>query len=94
MWNELSTTIIEAIEGNFPLTLNISLANGYTFWITGVYAPNSITDRKRLWTELTDLSHLCLPNWIIGVTSILLDGLGRNLTHLLNLKYETFQHFY
>lgn len=81
MWNELAISADEAIEGKNSLSLKISLSDGFPMWITGVYAPNSVTGRKNLWFELSELAHLCSPHWIIGVISTPLAGLGKDTTH-------------
>lgn len=78
MCNELNIDMSDPIIYTFSLSLKLTLADGFTFWITSVYSPNSITERKNLWKELSDLSTDCLPNWVIGVILTPLDGLGRS----------------
>lgn len=66
MWNEVQIDIKEAIAGKFSLTLNLSLADGFDLWISGVYGPNFVAACNLLWGEFADLATLCNPNWIIG----------------------------
>lgn len=56
LWNDPSTQINEVIEGNYSFSLCISLMDGYSFWLTGVYGPSKAKDRAQLWEELYDIT--------------------------------------
>lgn len=66
MWNGIVMDIKETIKGHYLLTLNLSLFDGFDFWVTNIYGPNSNPERTLFWNELDDLSNLCLPRWIMG----------------------------
>lgn len=67
IWNSPSLTILEITKGAFSLTMFISLANRYSFWLLGIYGPPYYQERPLFSQELMDLSAPCLDdNWILG----------------------------
>lgn len=60
-------SVSEITKGVFSLTLLISLADGSSFWLTGILDPQKKKeDKQQFWEELTELSYLCSDYCLLG----------------------------
>lgn len=59
-------SVSEITKGVFSLTLLISLADGSSFWLTGILDPQKKEDKQQFWEELTELSYLCSDYCLLG----------------------------
>lgn len=65
IWNDLKFKIINTIKGSFSISIHIENDNGFTWWLTTVYAAKSIS-RDLFWNELNKLQNVYNPSWLIA----------------------------
>jgi exonuclease III len=66
MWKTKSVSVMEAVIGNFSVSIKIQAINGRGWWLSGVYGPNKTREREEFWEELAGLYGLCGPRWCVG----------------------------
>lgn len=66
MWDDLNFSVSDFVKGQFSLSIKISLADGFSWWLSGIYGPASRKYRGLLWRELYDLYGLCNDCWLLG----------------------------
>ncbi|KAK9939072.1 hypothetical protein M0R45_015781 [Rubus argutus] len=66
MWKTKSVSVLEALVGNFSVSIKIQANNGQIWWLSGVYGPNKAREREDFWQELAGLYGLCEPRWCVG----------------------------
>lgn len=66
LWNNPVLSVTDIKVGSFSLTIHITLADGFNFWLTGIYGPPRARDRGLFWDELKELSSLCTEGWLLG----------------------------
>lgn len=56
----------EVIWGKFTVSIHITLADGFSLWISVVYGPSVHGFHEDSWKELYDLANIGRDSWIIG----------------------------
>lgn len=66
IWNSMIGSKVEALFGEYSLTVHLSLRGRGEWWLTNVYGPLRVGGRSDFMEELTSLNGLCSPRWLIG----------------------------
>lgn len=86
LWRDLDFTIRETIQGLYSLSIHIVLADDFDFWLLAIYGPSRHELQDEFGQELHDFVGLARADGSLGVISMSLDGLGRNLLINQSLK--------
>ncbi|KAG2724023.1 hypothetical protein I3760_02G199300 [Carya illinoinensis] len=66
-WDKRVVKKTDECVGNYMVAISFkNVEDGYQWSFTGVYGPNSNTERRGLWDELAGLCSLCSFPWCIG----------------------------
>lgn len=65
IWDNRSATVTDNLVGQFSVSIKVD-GRSFSWWLSGVYGPNSYRRRGEFWDELAGLSSICDQNWCIG----------------------------
>lgn len=66
MWDDLLRhTVTNYIEKELLISTNVTLYDGFSWWISAIYGPAKRKDRNRFMNEINSLYPTCSPNWLI-----------------------------
>ena len=66
IWNTKCVSVVESVIGEFSVSIKIKGFDGNDWWLSGVYEPNSVRERRLFWEELAGLFGLCGRRWCLG----------------------------
>lgn len=66
MWDTRLASKVEAIYGNFSVSMLLEVKGRGRWWVSSVYGPSRPRGRESFFEELGSLCGYCSPNWIVG----------------------------
>jgi exonuclease III len=67
MWDKRLVEKVDVCLGEFTLVVSFrNIVDGFEWAFAGVYGPNSLIDRRRLWDELAGILNWWNMPWCIG----------------------------
>lgn len=58
LWSDPDFKIGEIVQGQFSVSLHVTLSDDFSFWLSSIYGPSTWPPRKAFWRELNDLAGL------------------------------------